>query len=290
MTVSNPVYRNLDQSTLDAEYNIRARIPDHPQLSLQWAAESKRVRDALGNRARIDIAYGAAPLQKLDLFLTDKPNAPLLVFIHGGYWRAQDKSEFSYFAESYVQHGVNVAVINYRLAPHVTMDELVSDVRASIVFLYKNANEFGYAADRLFVSGSSAGGHLTVMSLTADWPALGVPADTVKGGCALSGLYDLEAIRLCYLNKEIGLDASTAERNSPIRHLPKSAAPLILSFGGTESSEFERQQAEFAAAWRGAGLQCSVVEQPDEHHFSMIDRLADPASPLWAAMHGMLKV
>lgn len=289
MNSTAPVYRNLDQSNLDAEYNIRARIPDHPEISRKWAADSERVRSALGDRARIDIPFGPERLQKLDLFLAKQPKAPLLVFIHGGYWRAQDKSEFSYVAEPYVAHGINVAVINYRLAPHVTMDDIVADVRTSIAFLYKNSEDYGYAKDRIFVSGSSAGGHLTVMSLTTDWKAFGLIADVVKGGCALSGLYELEAIRLCYLNKEIGLDKPTAEHNSPILHLPKMSSSLILSVGGAESAEFHRQQADFAQAWRDAGLTCAIVDQDGGHHFDMIDRFADPAGDLWAAMNALMR-
>jgi arylformamidase len=284
-----PIYRNLDQTSLDAQYNIRAQIPDHPEISRRWAANSERVRAALAGRSRIDIPFGSDPLQKLDLFLAETPNAPLLVFIHGGYWRAQDKSEFSYVAEPYVARGINVAVINYRLAPRVTMDDIVADVRAALAFLYRSSDNYGYARDRIFVSGSSAGGHLTVMALTTDWASLGLPADTIKGGCALSGLYELEPIRLCYLNKEIGLDAPTAERNSPLLHVPAFAPPLILSVGGAESAEFHRQQEDFTRAWRAAGLTCVVVGQSGGHHFDMIDRFADPSSDLWAAMQLMMR-
>ncbi len=289
MDAKAQVYRDLDQENLDAQYNIRAQIPDHPEISRRWEADSERVRIALGSRAKIDVPFGPDALQKLDLFLTEKPRAPLLVFIHGGYWRAQDKSEFSYVAETYAASGINLAVINYRLAPRVTMDDIVADVRASIAFLHKNHANYGYAPDKIYVSGSSAGGHLTVMALMTDWNDFGMPADAVKGGCALSGLYDLEAIRLCYLNKEIGLDQPTAKRNSPILHLPKTSAPLVLSVGGAESPEFHRQQSEFAHAWRGVGLECSVVDQVGGHHFDMIDRLADPATELWAATQRMMK-
>lgn len=289
MDAKTQVYRGLDQASLDAQYNIRAQIPDHPEISRRWAAESERVRHALASRAKIDVPFGSQPLQKLDLFLTEKPGAPLLVFIHGGYWRAQDKLEFSYVAETYAAHGINLAVINYRLAPHVTMDDIVADVRTAIAFLHKNSANYGYASDKIYVSGSSAGGHLTVMALMTDWQKFGLPTDTVKGGCALSGLYDLEAIRLCYLNKEIGLDAPTAKRNSPILHLPKTSAPLILSVGGAESAEFHRQQDDFAHAWRGAGLDCSIVKQNGGHHFDMIDRFADPTSELWAATLRMVR-
>jgi arylformamidase len=284
------VYRRMTQPVLDAQYNIRLQVPDFPELFESWMARSAAVRAALGKNAHIDLAYGDAPSQNLDLFLCGQANKPLVVFIHGGYWRAQDKSEFCYVAEPFVADGINVAVINYRLAPHVTMDELVSDVRESLAWLYRNAATYGFDADRIVVTGSSAGGHLTVMSIITDWAARGLPRDLVKGGLALSGLYDLEPIRLCYLNKEIGLDAETAKRNSPMLTIPSSAPPLLLSVGGIESGEFHRQERDFAAAWRDAGLRCEVIRQADGHHFDMIEFLIDRDGALYRGLKELTNI
>ncbi len=274
-------YRRMTQAVLDAQYNIRAQIPDFADFGESWKVRSEAVRVALGNNAHLDLAYGDATLQKLDLFLCGQAKRPLVVFIHGGYWRAQDKAEFSYVADPFVADGFNLAVINYRLAPHVTMDEIVADVRDSLGWLHRNAAVYGFDADRVAVTGSSAGGHLTVMALITDWAARGLPHDLVKGGLSLSGLYDLEPIRLCYLNKEIGLDAGAVARNSPLRIIPASAPPLLLSVGGIESGEFHRQERDLAAAWRRAGLHCKVIPQADGHHFDMIEYLIDPSGALY---------
>ena len=169
------VYRRMTQPVLDAQYNIRAQIPDFAELGESWKVRSEAVRAALGGNAHIDLAYGDAPLQKLDLFLCGQAGRPLVVFIHGGYWRAQDKSEFSYVAEPFVADGINLAVINYRLAPHATMDDIVADVRDALAWLYRNAVTYGFDANRIAVTGSSAGGHLTVMSIVTDWAARGLP-------------------------------------------------------------------------------------------------------------------
>ncbi|HEX4985851.1 MAG TPA: alpha/beta hydrolase [Burkholderiales bacterium] len=269
------VYRGMTKEQLDAQYNIRAMIPDHPEIFKSWAARSERARDAMKDRSRLDLGYGTDPAQTLDLFLAGEAGAPLLIFIHGGYWRAQDKSEFSYVAEPYVAAGICVAVVNYRLAPRVAIDDIVSDIRQSIIWLYGSAAGHGYDRNHIFVSGTSAGGHLTVSALATPWPEHGLPADVLKGGCALSGLYDLEPIRLCYINREIGMSEETMKRQSVIDHLPAQAPPLILSTGGDESAEFKRHQRELAEAWRQAGLSCTVIDQPDGHHFDIIERFIE---------------
>ncbi len=277
------VYRGMTQDQLDAQYNIRAMVPDYPEIFKSWADRSARAREALKGRSKLDLGYGPDPAQKLDLFLA-KPGASLLIFIHGGYWRAQDKSEFSYVAEPYVAAGISVAVVNYRLAPRVTIDEIVNDIRQSVAYLHKTAAEHGFDPDRIFISGTSAGGHLTVSGLATRWEEFGLPANALKGGCALNGLYDLEPIRLCYLNTEIGITPETSKRQSVIHHLPTKAPPLILSTGGDESEEFQRHQRDLAAAWHQAGLVCTVVDQIDGHHFDIIERFIDTNGPLWRAV------
>ena len=137
---------------------------------------------------------------------------------------------------------------------------------------------------RIHVSGHSAGGHLTALMVSSDWAALGLPADLLKGGCAVSGIYDLEPIRLCYLNADVRLDAAMAARNSPLALVPRAAPPLILTVGGRETDEFRRQQAVYAEAWQAAGLPLEIVALPEDQHFSILDRFATAGSPLFAAL------
>ncbi|HEX3499148.1 MAG TPA: alpha/beta hydrolase [Stellaceae bacterium] len=279
------IYRDLDQAALDAQYNLRAAVPGHPAYFAHWAAESEAARSRLAGR--LDLAYGAGPGETLDLFAADRRPAPLLVFLHGGYWQAMDKRDFSFIAPAYLAAGIAVAVVNYSLAPAAGMDDIVGQIRRAVAFLAREGVALGIDPDRIFLAGHSAGGHLTVMAMLTDWSSFGLARDPLSGGCALSGIFDLEPIRLCYLNKAVGLDVVTARRNSPL-HLLAAAAPprgtLLLAVGGHETAEFHRQQAEFAAACRAHKWHCRVVAQPAEEHFSIVDRLGERDSALHAAL------
>ncbi|HVM80126.1 MAG TPA: alpha/beta hydrolase [Stellaceae bacterium] len=270
-----PIYRDYDQAALDAQYNLRARVLDHQEYFLRWDRASKEARAT--RRPRLDLRYDS---EALDLFPAAKTPAPCLVFIHGGYWQAFGKGDFSFVAPAYQDAGVSVAVVDYTLSPKATMDEIVRQNRAAVAWLHKNARELGIDPDRVHVAGHSAGGHLTAMLLETDWRQFGLERSPVRGGSAISGLYDLEPIRLCYLNKVLGLDDASARRNSPILGVPRAAPPLILSLGTEETPEFLRQQADFAAAWRKAGLALEIADEPGTHHFSVMDRFAAPGSIL----------
>ncbi len=277
------MHRNYDQAGLDAQYNLRERFPHFQEYFDRWERESRRVRETLP--CELDIAYGEAPGQTLDMFPAATPGAPLHVFIHGGYWRSLDKQDFSFLAEPLVAAGSSVAVINYALAPSVGMDEIVRQVLEAIAWSRRNAGAYNGDGERLFVSGHSAGGHLTAMALNTDWQAFaGLPADTVKGGCAISGLFDLEPVRLCYLNEEVRLDAEAAHRNSPIHDVRPERAPLIVAVGGSETDEFLHHFREFAEAWRGAGNPCTTMELDGLTHFSVLDELSGPGGVITKAI------
>lgn len=273
------VYRDFDQAALDAQYDMRRAVPDHQAFFDRYAADSAAVRARLPGR--IDARYGDHPLDTMDVFPAAHAHgpAPALVFIHGGYWFAFDKHYFSYPAPAWTERGVAFASINYPLCPHVSMDELVAHVRASIRWLADNAAGFGIDPGRIFVTGHSAGGHLTAMALCdPDRPA------GVVGGLSISGLFDLEPIRLSYLNQHLRLDEGQAARNSPLRLLPGAAPEQLFCVGGAETPEFHRQQAEYHAAWTARGLPGGVVEAPGAHHFSVVDGLADPGSAMFRAV------
>ncbi len=273
------LYREYDRAGLDAQYFLRGRVPEHPEYFRRWAEDSAAVRRA--RPCRLDLPYDG---ERLDLFPAERKGAPCLLFIHGGYWQAFDKSDFSFVVPAFQDAGVAVAVVNYTLAPNAGMDEIVRQNRAASAWLQRNAREYGIDPERIHVAGHSAGGHLTAMVLAADWAGFGLARTPVRGACAISGLYDLEPIRLCYLNDVLGLDAATAERNSPLHHLPRQSPPLILSVGTGETPEFLRQQAVFAAAWRAAGLALEITDQPGDHHFAVVERLGQPQSPLHRAV------
>ncbi len=277
------IFGGYDQAALDAQYNNGDRVPDYPDYIERWTRDSEATRAGLD--CRLDLAYGPGERQRLDIFPASSPGAPLLVFIHGGYWQRLDKNVFSYLADAFVAAGIGFAAIGYPLAPAAGLDEISESARAAFEWLGRNAAEHGLDPDRMFVAGHSAGGHLTAAMLATDWAARdGVPADLVKGGCAISGLYDLEPIRLCYLNKVLGMDEAVARRNSPVHDLAGASGDLIVTVGGDESEEFHRQQADLVAGWRARGLEPAEIPQPGKNHFSVVDQLAAPDSALHKAV------
>ena len=281
MTVA--VYRGYDQAELDAQYDNRARVPEALDIIARWSDMSAAAR--AHRPAHLDVAFGPGTVERLDVFPAAAPGAPLHLFFHGGYWKMLGKNDFAFLADAFVPAGVCLAVVNYGLCPTVTMTELVRQCRAATEFCYRHAGDWGADSDRLTVSGHSAGGHLVALMLATHWPAFspGLATDLVKGGVAVSGLYDLEPIRLCTLNEKLGMDADEAAALSPIHRVPTAAGPLVLAVGADESQEFQRQQAKFARAWRAAGLVAEVVDMQGHNHFTILDAFADAASPLHRA-------
>lgn len=271
---SAPVFGAYDQAQLDHQYNNSARTPDVATYLARYPQASARVRAELGGT--LDIAYGPGPRDTLDLFRPKQAKPPVLIFIHGGYWQRLDKFHFSYLARPWVRAGAAVVSLGYPLCPRVTMTALVASVRAGIAWVASEAEHLGLDGRRIAVAGHSAGGHLTAMAVTGPGPDL-------VGGVALSGLYDLEPIRLSYLNSALRMDAAEAKALSPI-HLPRPrGGRLILAVGSGESEEYHRQQDALAAIWdvedrRLAGL----------HHFSIVDTLADAANPLFRTVAELL--
>ncbi|MCT9070382.1 alpha/beta hydrolase [Cupriavidus gilardii] len=282
-----PVFRDLDQESLDKQYNNRAAVPQHPAILARWAADAAAFRQA--HAVQEDLCYASDPKQTLDYFPAGGPGRPLLIFIHGGYWQALDKSDSSHLAAPYLARGIDVAVLNYRLAPQATMAEIVRDNRGAVVWLHRNARVLGFDAERVFVSGHSAGGQLVGMLAGTQWQDFGLPADVLKGACSISGLYDLEPIRLCYLNRVIGLTEADVAAYSPMRHPPTTTLPMILTVGGDESAEYHRQQDEYAALLRQRGVPVRIVVQTGGHHFDALDRLGDAQSELAAAVLAMIE-
>jgi arylformamidase len=278
------IFLGYDREALDREYDNRRKVPAHPEYLARYRQRSAETREALP--ARLDLRYGPAPGQTLDLFLPDRDGpAPVHVFVHGGYWMALDKADFSFVARGLQPAGILVAVINYALVPSVDLDELVRQVRGAVAWLHRNVSAFGGDPGRLTASGHSAGGHLVAMLMATDWPAFaGLPRDAVKAGCGISGLYDLEPIRLCYLNETLGLDWAAARRHSPVHLVPAQAGPLLLAVGALEGDEYHRQTETMATAWRRRGLAAEVLDLAGHDHFSIVTELEDPGTRLSRAL------
>ena len=279
-----PLYRHFaTQAELDAEYDVGQPFPDFAPIAAFYEDSSARAREEL--RCHLDVSYGPTRAEQLDIFPADQPNAPILIFLHGGYWRASSSKDYSLVALGPVSAGVTTLVVNYALCPHVTIDEIVRQCRAAVAWAYRNAASFNGDPGRIYVAGHSAGGHLAAMALLTDWETdYGLPADSIKGGCVVSGLFDLAPLPFTFVQPSLQLTWGQVLRNSPIMHLPTVAAPLLVSYGGQESGEFRRQSDDFLAAWRANGLDGSWLPQPDKHHFNAIDGFADADSPLCRAV------
>lgn len=266
----------------EREYNARAAIADHAQIFARWAEQgalTRRLKACL-----LDLPYGETSSEKLDLFPTRREAAPLLVFIHGGYWRSLDKSDFSWLAPPFVREGIAVATLNYGLAPHTPMEEMVLQTLRALAWLYRNADRFGFDPERIIVAGHSAGGHLTAMAMAALWPLMGedLPADLVKGGFALSGLYDLEPLRHApFIQADLRLDRARAARLSPAWLPPATRAPLYTAVGGLESSEFKRQNRLIAERWPGTVRR--DVPAPACNHLTLMDEFVRSDGALFDA-------
>ena len=264
----------------EAEYNNRARVPDYEDIFARWAQEGELYRiDALKrDRAELGLSYGDTPRQSVDLFMADTgESAPIAMFIHGGWWRSLDPSQFSQMARGPNAHGVTVAVVGYDLCPNVGIGDIVEQMRRACIFLWQR---FGR---RLFVYGHSAGGHLTGAMVATDWVSLypKAPADLVPAGYAVSGLFDLSPLVGITPNQDFRLTPESARALSPASWPLAPGRVFDAVVGGLESSEFLRQSKLIAQAWQSTG-KTRYEEIPGKNHFTVIDAFADPQSAMTA--------
>lgn len=264
----DPDWRDMDRTALDAAYNNSEAVPESPGIVEGWRQRSQKVR--AGDGARLDIAYGERPREKFDYFPA-QAGGPLFVFIHGGYWQMREKESFAIFAEGPRAKGFNVAIPGYTLAPDISLRGIVEEIRRALRFLASEAEDLHFDPSRILVGGWSAGGHLTAMML--DHPA-------VKGGLAISGIFDLEPIANCYLNEALKLDAADSETLSPCNHLGPGNAPLRLCVGGAELPELQRQSADYTAAAAEAGQSVQHQVLAGHNHFTILEELANPDGAL----------
>jgi len=283
------VYMGYTAIDLAIQLDVEKTIDDLPAYQQENAEMSRKVLTNLD--CFKDVQYGTDEPQKLDIFPAVADRSPILVDIHGGGWRGGSKNVRSFPASSVTKAGVMWVPIDYGLAPGYSIKQMVDHVRSVIVWLYHNASKYGGDPSKLYVSGNSAGGHLTGCLLMPDWHEnYGVPSDIIKGACAISGIFDLQALVYAEYgyNDELGMDFETAQQFSPLFNIPSDGCPLVVSYGTQEPNEFRRQSRVYYEAWKDGGFPATEVIVHGAHHFAMSRQMSDPNSPLFQAVTKMI--
>jgi len=280
----NAIWRDYGRAALDRQYDVSPPpSPERERRRREVEAENARVRATAD--CRLDVPYGDGADETLDIFPAQAPGAPVVLNIHGGYWKQFSKNDESLYAPLLTGAGAAYVAIDYTLAPAATLDGIVRQCRAAAGWVVRNAVSFGGDASRIHLLGRSAGGHLCAMMLAVDWKAeLGLAASPIAGATLISGLHDLDPVRLCFANEWTRLDADAARRLSPIHRLPAAKCPLIVAWGGAETDEFRRQSTDYAAVCRAAGFDCRTIEIPGALHSGSREELLNPDSELTRAM------
>jgi arylformamidase len=276
-------YTAQDRGQIDAEYDPERRTGSRAPFIDWYIRQSALARTNLN--CTLEVAYGPTAAETLDIFPSQVAGSPVLMFIHGGYWRALSSKEFSFVAGGLVPHGITVAVMNYALCPQVTIADITRQSRAAVAWLSHTAWRFSGDPTNIFVAGHSAGGQQVGMLLSADRaqePA--PPVSPLKGGIAISGIFDLRPLQHSWLQPTLQLTDSLSLEQSPMLQIPRQAPPLLVSVGGGESAGLLGQTQDYLTAWRAAALEADYFPQPGLNHFEAVYGLADHASPLSRAI------
>jgi arylformamidase len=275
--MAESVFLDYDQAGLDAAYNQAAYAPNREQLIARRASDSAAARARLGEPERV--AYGDAAIETIDIYRTRQQRAPVFVFIHGGAWRGGRSADCAAAAEMFVAARAHYAVPEFSWVQDVggSLVVMADQVRRAIAWVWRNAASFGGDASRLYVCGQSSGAHLAAVALTTDWTRqFDLPADIIKGGICISGMYDLVPVSLSARSGYVKFDDETIEQLSPIRHIDQLRAPLVVAYGTCETPEFQRQNREFAAAVASAGKPVRLLVGQHYNHFELPETLANP--------------
>src|SRR6185437_4411041 len=257
--------RAMIDEAVDAEYNIRRRHPESPEHYARYEADSAAARGSLGGS--IDLRYGEMPGETLDFFPAARRDAPLFLFIHGGYWRALDKRDFSFVAPGFVAQGIAVALVNYDLTPKVTVETIVAQVLRGVAWTHAQAPTLGFNPAKIVVGGHSAGGQLTAMALAAELP--------IAAGIAISGVFDLVPLLKTNVNVQLAIDEARARALSPMHHPRPDRAPALVCVGGAETDGFINQSRDYAAR-----VGREAVVYPGLDHYTIMSELARPDSDI----------
>ena len=285
------VWLDLDQKELDDAYDQSVYAPNQRQIVQRYASNSEAVRQRLGAPKRL--SYGSMPIEGLDVYATQRPNAPIQVFIHGGAWRVGLAKDNAYAAELFVNAGAHYVVLDFNNVVETKGDlmPMAQQVRSGVAWVYRNASNFGGDPNRLYGSGHSSGGHLAGVVLTTDWRKdFNLPPDVVKGGLCCSGMFDLKPVRLSKRSEYVKFTDAMEQALSAQRHLDRLNCPVIVAHGTLETPEFQRQTRDFAAAGKAAGKDVTLLVANGYNHFEIIETLANPYGLLGRAVLQQMKL
>lgn len=279
----NNLYRNFaDQEALDEEYDLLRTAPNFFTDYLEkWVIEGEKIRGELD--CKLDVPYGHTKAEAIDIFHGEYQGElkPIFLFIHGGYWFFLTRKEFSTTAAGLTSLGYPVGVVDYAHAPKVSMGEIVRQIRSSIAWLWHNAESFGGDRNRIVLGGHSAGAHLAMMAMQTDWEEdYGIPDDVIKCAVLLSGLFDLAPFRYNFLQPKLQLTADDVQKYSPHYNIKPSKAKILISAGGGETAELQRQSRDFFDAWTQAGNEGEWIDMSHKNHFDIVDGYIDPTDEL----------
>lgn len=277
------VYKGFRKDEMEFHFQPRTAVPDYGRLGEERAKVSAAVRARL--KSSLNIPYGKTARQVVDIFPADRPNSPVQVYIHGGYWRSGSKEDSHFLAETFVKAGVTVAFLEYDLCPKVTVTEIVRQARAGIAWVYRNIANYDGDPSSLYIMGNSVGGHLVAMVLAYDWEKeKGLPRNMIKGGAAITGVYDLNPVFHISVNEEIRLTPEIARENSPMIQPPLPHTPLIIAVGGNEPKGWRQMSVDFYTLCKSRGVDCQYLEVSGVHHYGMNALLGNTENPLARAI------
>jgi arylformamidase len=271
------VWLNMDQKELDDAYDQTVYAPNQPLIAARRKVASESVLNRFGPPERV--AYGPMEIEKLDIYKSKNPNAPVMIYIHGGAWRHGSAKDFAFPAEMFTNAGAHFVVPDFVQVQDAggSLLPMIEQVRRSVVWIYKNAASFDGDVRRIFISGHSSGAHLAGVALVTNWVNdYGLPTDVIKGGLLVSGMYDLKPVRLSKRSEYVKFTDEIEEKLSSQRHLDKLNAPIIVAYGTQETPEFQRQSREFAAAVKAAGKPVQLIIGESFNHFEMQETFGNP--------------
>jgi len=280
--MSDQLYKGFRPDEMEYQYNPRESVPEFPKLAKIRAAQAKKVRETA--KSWLNISYGSSPRELLDIYAADMPSGQVLIYIHGGYWRSGSKEDNCNFVPTFTKRGATVVLVEYDLCPQVTVSDIVRQTRAAIAWVCKNITRYSGDPSRIYISGHSAGGHLTTLALTNDWTKEGLPQDCIKGAVATSGVYDLDMVMKISVQQQVRMTPEIAKLNSPYLNPPKVKCPLVVAVGSAEPKGWQQMSDDYFNYVKQQGMNAEYLVVPSANHYTMSEKLLDDANPLTQAM------